>query len=97
MKLKFNQGPLPDYDGLTTYQFHLIGWEGNTSKNDNLVKWINSPSPQALELFVERYNLPIGSAIDSIGPFDIVDGVDAIIDENGEIIEGDIGDTTIVP
>lgn len=74
-----------------TYDVTLKGFDGSTDRTDNLVKWVNAPSIEAVNAFVARLGFPLHGK-----PFvahDVLvamgDGVDVIIDAEGEVIEGD--------
>lgn len=80
-----------------TYEFTLAGWSGSNSNNDHLVKWINAPSIDAIQRLILRTGLilngGIANGVDIIGPYGIGEGVDAVIDKDGNIIEGELGNT----
>lgn len=64
---------------------------------NELVKWIVAPHLQALEAFLNKNDLinlldakPFPMSEPSHG-YGIVDGVDFILDENGKVLQGNIG------
>jgi hypothetical protein len=81
--------------GLRVFQFSLKGWEIDTG-NDHLVKWVKAPSKAAVNKFIAASKLKVESGIDDDLPshYDLDDGVDVVIDANGEVVRGEIGDIT---
>lgn len=89
---------------MKTYQFSLFGWEGGADGQDHLVKWVNAPSREALDLFIKKAALKVeygDKGVDIIGPrrgrhYDIDDGVDCYIDSAGNVTVGQLGVTEAI-
>ena len=87
----------PGITGVKTFQFSIEGFVGGDCGDDYLVKWVNAPSRAAFDLWLQRQSLKIengSNGVDDIGPYTFDDGVDLVLDENGNEIEGKIGDTS---
>jgi hypothetical protein len=85
---------------LKTFQFSIEGFVGGDCGDGHLVKWINAPTREAFYAWLQRQSFKIengSSGIDDIGPYTFDDGVDLVLDENGNEIEGKIGNTTPTP
>lgn len=81
---------------MKVFQLTLCGWDGSTSVQDHLVKWVKSPSREALDKFIAQNNLSVeGHIDDDLDPaYTLASGVDVLIDENGHVSEGNIGRIT---
>ncbi|MFI5379022.1 MAG: hypothetical protein ACHRHE_06990 [Tepidisphaerales bacterium] len=85
---------------MKTFQFSIVGWEGGGGGQDHLVKWINAPTRKALDAWLGRQVFKIdneGDGVDEIGPFTVKDGVDLVLDEQGDVVQGAIGDIAVHP
>lgn len=85
---------------MIVFQFSLAGWfdpkRADYPYEDDLVKWVKAPSREALDAFIRRKHLLIdegGIQDDLPKRYELKDGVDCILDEDGKIVEGDIGQT----
>jgi hypothetical protein len=73
---------------MNTYEVTLSGWNGNTDATDNRVKWINAPTLDAVHRLIARLELPLYEEPKAIGPYTLGEGVDAVLDEWGDVIQG---------
>lgn len=83
------------------YQITLEGFESNGTQ-DHLVKWIKAPSPEAVDRFVERFELKrvagdLNYRMGEDEQYDIEDGVDVVITEDAFVLRGNIGSTQPIP
>lgn len=73
-----------------TYDVTLKGFDGSTDRTDDLVKWVNSPSLEAVNAFVARLGFPLHGK-PSVAHEVLVamgDGVDVILNDEGKVIQG---------
>lgn len=74
------------------YDLTLTGFNIETDKTDDLVKWIVAPNRTAVELFAVVIGLDT-TDIQSITPKDygrpmtFEDGIDVVVDEGGQILQ----------
>lgn len=92
-EIVFNDAPALDVktarNGLITFQFSLKGYDSHTDGTDWMVKWINAPTREALCRFIHTRQLALDDSGVDIGPFDVYEGVDLVLDEIGEVVIGD--------
>lgn len=73
---------------MTTYQLTLEGFNPRFSYTDHLIKWVNAPSLDALQWYIAKQQWVLQCPAET--PFDRVlevkEGVDAILDEDGNAI-----------
>lgn len=81
----------------------LKGWSAN-GEQDHLIKWIKAPSRAAVEKFLKTNNLVMqeDEAIDDLTKCDhviktLADGLDVILNEEGEITVGTLGNCESLP
>ena len=46
------------------FQITLAGYDGSTSETDDLIKWIDAPNHEALDLFVNEHSIILDSDFD---------------------------------
>ena len=81
---------------MLAFGIDLCGYDSSTSDTDDLVKWVSAPSVDAIANFVEQHEL--GHMIQT-GPYrmeeydgnGLNDGMDLIVNEDGEVTEGSAG------
>ena len=81
---------------LDTYELTLEGFDINTDETDQLVKWINAPTKESLEMFLERVWQPDNFRVMDLlqetprllsgRKLKVCDGVDIVLDEEGRIV-----------
>lgn len=72
------------------YELTLKGYNADTDETDNLIKWVVSPSADALLVFLNRYHvhelLQEAPCLMKGRNMSSLDGVDLVLDDEGNII-----------
>jgi hypothetical protein len=88
-------------DAYPAYEITLRGYRGETDETDHLVKWIKAPRPEAIGLLFFRHYPDLIDGSQSYGvidpPLGLGDGVDLIVNDNGDPMVGDLGRTDYGP
>lgn len=76
------------------FELTLKGFNGSGDKTDELIKWVKAPSREVLDWFLFKFELttllqePPNEMLGIARDFDLADGVDVILGENGAIVGG---------
>lgn len=73
---------------MKTFQLTLRGFRADTDKTDHLIKWVNASSVEAAKTYAGRQGWDVIEIDASWGDTVLTraDGVDAILDDNGNAI-----------
>ena len=78
---------------IATYQVQMLDPE--VDEDGETVRWINAPSLESFLKFASRFRIADGADGSDVIPeegkhFDVAEGVDVVLDDAGNVIEGDI-------